>query len=1015
MVMSRPSEHGATRSLPARILGWTVGLSCSRPRLMLWLVLLVACGAVGFTVTHLQVHTSRSHLTDQAARFTRNWQQYADTFGTESDLLVVVETPAPNLRLIRSVIDELGVRLNREPEQFENVLARVDLSAMRRKALQFLTPQEIRKTAALLKTYDQVVVQQKWELVRTEKLVEYLYGQVRRGQDEGVVSENTWASAERLAESLSSYVHNALETGRSERTAFRSPLPDLISVAGDQKLTDGAAAYMLNDEGTVGVVQLSLKGSPEGRQSDSGGIARLRELIRQVEAEKRPDQGGLRLALTGMPALEHDEMQSTSIDLKNAAIVAFFSVGGLLLLVFRGVRHPMLALMTLLVSLSWTFGAATALIGHVNMISACFAVFLVGLSIDFSVSFIHRYLALRQELYELPEALRETAESNGPGILMSAITTALAFSTALLTGFPGLAELGVISAIGVLLCALAVFVFLPALIAISDADVEVTALPQPFSPAILRRVLVAWPMVSVAVASLLIGLFAWRAFRYSEGRITCRVQYDPNLIELQDSDAESVRAERTLESSGTETVLHAVSIASSWEDAIRLRERFLKLGSVARVSDAASKLPDRPDSDTAQQLQSLQQQAARVSPNVPSPAPVNHLAVGQWADRLYARVRTSTHPRAQKAAAALDLFLNDLSKTPAKQASAILTAYDTMIARWLLLEYSEIASADRFDPVDLRDLPGELKSRFLRIDGENRQQWALRIYPREDVWDGKALQAFVSELRTVDPHVTGTPVQILESAGRMDSTYSRIGLYASVVIALVLLLNYLRPGQKLLTVLPPIGVAGFIGYTLYQRNGTFDPSLAVLICLGLVVFIAAVLDYRNLRDTVLTLVPAFAGGIVLLGCMALLGLQLNPMNLIALPLVFAIGIDNGIYLVSDCRKQIAAGRETYETSSDTLSSVLVTSLTSIAGFGSLLVASHNGIFSIGLLLALGVASCLCVSLVLMPPVLTLVARHQPASMEPVRIIRRPDTESADATGAKDAAAKAAPAKGRKAA
>ena len=1013
--MTRPSENGATRSLPARLLGWTVSAACSRPRLMLWLVLLVACGAVGFSVTNLQVHTSRSHLTDQAARFTRNWQQYADTFGAESDLLIVVETPVPNSMLIRSVIDELGTRLNREPEHFENVLARVDLSVMRRKALQFLTPREVQKTASLLKTYDRVVVQQNWGLVRTESLVEFLYGQVGKSQDEGVVPEATWISAERFADSLSSYMHNALESGKTERTAFKSPLPDLISVAGDQKLTDGATAYVLNDEGTVGVVQVSLTDGANQQQSETAGIARLRQLIAEVQVASMPDKGGLKLALTGIPALEHDEMQSTSIDMKNAGILAFFVVGLLLLLVFRGVRHPMLTLMTLLISLSWTFGAATALIGHVNMISVCFAIFLVGLSIDFSVSFIHRYLSLRQELYELRPALQETAETNGPGILMSAITTALAFSTAVLTGFPGLAELGIISAIGVLLCALATFLFLPALIAISDADVEVTALPQPFSPASLRRVLVAWPMISVAAASLLIAFFGWRAFSYNEGRISCRVQYDPNLIQLQDPKSEAVLAERVLESSGTETVLHAVSIASSWEEAISLREKFLKLGSVARVSDAASKLPDRPDSSTSQLLQSLQQQAAGVPRNVPTPSPVNHINVGTWADRLYSRVRNSTNPRAQKTAAALDLFLNDLSKTPAKQASAILTAYDSMIARWLLLEYAEIASADRFDPVDLRDLPKELKSRYLRIDAENKQQWALRIYPRDDVWDGRALQTFVSELRTVDPNVTGTPVQIHESAGRMNTTYSRIGLYALAVISIVLLLNYLRPGQKLLTVLPPIGVAGFIGYSLYQRNGSFDPSLAVMICLGLVVFIAAVLDYRNLRDTVLTLVPALAGGVVLLGIMALLGLPLNPMNLIALPLVFAIGIDNGIYLVSDCRKQIAAGRDGYETSADTLSSVLVTSLTSIAGFGSLLISAHNGMFSIGLLLAIGVAACLCVSLILMPPILTLVARHQPASMDPVRIIRKPENETADASGAKESAAKAAPQKAKKAA
>lgn len=993
--MNRPSENATPRSLPARLLGWTVATVSARPRLMLWLVLLIACAGVGITVTQLQVRTSRSDLTDQGSRFAKNWQQYADTFGANSDLLVVVETPAPNAKLIRAVIDDLGARLQREPEHFENVLARVNLAAMQRKALQFLTPQEIERTASRLQTYDRVVKQQNWNLVRTETLANTLRKQIEKGQEDGVVSETTWKSLERFSSSLSSYFRNALETGKVERTAFKSPLPDLMSVAGDQKLTDGETGYILNEEGNVGVVQVCLSMKDSATADNSNSVSRLKELLTEVQKNNKPDNGELKLSLTGIPALEHDEMRSTTIDMKNAGLVAFIVVGALLLLVFRGVRHPMLALLTLIVSVCWTFGAATLVIGHVNIVSVCFAIFLIGLSIDFSVSFTNRYLSLRQELLELPDALREAAETTGTGILTSAITTALAFSTALLTGFPGLAELGVISAIGVLLCAAATFLFLPALIALSDAQVDVEKLPQPFSPAILRRVLVAWPSVSIGLTCVLLAFFAWKAFSYSEGSVACKVSYNPNLLRLQDPNAESVLAERRLEASGTETVLHAVAIASSWEEAIGLREKFLSLPSVARVSDAASKLPDQPNPQTAARLQAIQQQAASVSPSLPQLSSESNKAVGSEVDRLFMLVRNSKHPVAQQAARQLDQFLDDLSSTPGGKATAILSAYNNMVARWLLLEYSDIAKADRFDPVKLNDLPRELKSRYVRVDANQRQQWALRIYPKNDVWDGAALQSFISDLRTVDPHVTGPPVQILESAGRMHTTYANIGLYALAVISLVLLFNYLRPGQKLMTILPPVGVAAFIGYTLFQRNGTVDPSLLVLICLGLVTFIAAVLDYKNLRDTALTLVPAMAGGLMTLGVLALLKLELNPMNLIALPLVFAIGIDNGIYLVSDCRKQISAGKDGYEPSVDTLSSVLVTSLTSIAGFGSLMIASHNGMFSIGLLLAIGVASSLLVSLALMPPVLALVARYSPAEMEPVRILRRDDAETSE--------------------
>lgn len=1009
--MSRPPENAIPRSLPARFLGWMVATVSARPRLMLWFALLLACASVGVTVIHLQLRTSRTNLMDPSSRFAATWKQYSTTFEADNDLIVVVETQSPNATVIKTAIDDLGDRLKREPELFGNVQSSVNLSAMRKKALQFLSTPELQKTASRVRNYDTVVRDQNWNYIRTENLASALRKSLVEKQRDGVVPDATYRSVERFALSLSSFMRRSLESPSPQTQSFMSPLPDLMDIASDQKLTDDATAYVINNDKTVGVLQLSAVQQTTSPDDHSRVIRRLREHIAAVQTARQADYPGLKIALTGIPALEHDEMHSTSVDMRNAGIVAFFVVGGMLLLTFRGVRHPMLALLTLIVSLSWTFGAATLVVGHLNIISVCFSIFLIGLGIDYSVSFINGYLQLRQELYELPEALRETAETTGTGVFTSAIITALAFSTAIITGFPGLAELGVISGMGVLICAIATFIFLPALIALSDADVDVESLPHPFSAPWLRKAIVAWPVVSISVVLVALAFFGHQAFRYSDGAAACQIEYDPNLLALQDPNLDTVRAERRLSESGSETVLYAVSVAHTWEDAISLRKRFQALPSVARVSDGASKLPESPNSRSMEIIRQLQQSANNIPRSAPSIAPASHNVVGPEVDALFAAVRKSNSPTAQRAAKALDQFLEDLSKTPGRRSSDILTAYNDLVANWLIKEYSDIAGSTDFQPVGLRDVPKELKNRFVRVDADNTQHWALRIYPRADVWDGAALTTFVEELRTVDPEVTGIPVQNFESAGRMHTTYSSIGLYALAVISILLLLNYLRPGQKLLTVVPPIAVAAFIGYTLFKRNGTIDPSMLVMICMGLVVFIAAVLDYRNLRDTVLTLVPAFAGGVLMLGLMALLGISLNPLNLIALPLVFAIGIDNGIYLVADCRRQIAAGNKTYEPSADMLSSVIVTSLTSIAGFGSLAIAAHQGMFSIGILLAIGVASSLVVSLFLMPPILVMVARHQPAPMAPVRVIRKPDVSTDDAASK----AAATPQKNRKAA
>ncbi len=170
----------------------------------------------------------------------------------------------------------------------------------------------------------------------------------------------------------------------------------------------------------------------------------------------------------------------------------------------------------------------------------------------------------------------------------------------------------------------------------------------------------------------------------------------------------------------------------------------------------------------------------------------------------------------------------------------------------------------------------------------------------------------------------------------------------------------------------------------------------MLIGIGLVAFIAAVVDYRNLRDTLIALMPAFLGCILLTGFMALTGMAFNPVNLITLNLLFGIGVDNGILLLHDYRRQIAAGQTEYSPSSDTINGILMTSLTSMIGFGSLMIAAHRGLFSVGVLLSVGIAGCLFVSLAILPALLVIVARHQPTVLEPIRL-RRTKTEGTDNT------------------
>jgi hypothetical protein len=117
-----------------------------------------------------------------------------------------------------------------------------------------------------------------------------------------------------------------------------------------------------------------------------------------------------------------------------------------------------------------------------------------------------------------------------------------------------------------------------------------------------------------------------------------------------------------------------------------------------------------------------------------------------------------------------------------------------------------------------------------------------------------------------------------------------------------------------------------------------------------------------------------------------LQIDLNPANMIVLPLIMGIGVDGGVHVVHDSLHQ--KGR--YEIGSTAFSAILVNTLTTMVGFGAMMIARHRGLYSLGLVLTLGVGACLLVSLVLLPTILAMLSwRRAPAveaealSSEPV--------------------------------
>ena len=962
--------------------------ACLHPVLTLTVTALSAIAAVLITVVFIEFRTQRSDLIDPTAEFHRRWTSFTESFGDSSDLVVVVEGKNPDA--IKVLMEDLGGRLTAEPELFDQVLFKVESGSLKRKGLQYLSPAQLEQGLRHLEEF-RPILNGGWNRLRldlfaTSMLIQIdgLTRKLNPSPDatstdtpltpaEVAIAEQKLADiitlAERLATSINYFV---------TQSKFVSPWPQVVSVDAELLRESSDVVYLMNESGTIGF----LKARPVQREGDFNGATKSIDRLRQLISNVRSQHPEVRVGLTGIPVLESDEMRRSQSDMIRASVLSFVFVGVLLLIGFRGWKHPLLAMVMLAVGMCWTFGFTTLSIGHLNILSVSFAAILIGLGIDFAIHYLARYLELRHHGEELGPALSSSSAGVGVGIVTAAVTTSLAFYCASFTEFLGVAELGLIAGSGVLICTAATFLVLPALVTFADRGLEHQALPTPFQGDAFRTTIHRFPG-SVALLSLIaVAAVGSRGIVVRDGRLQSGVAYDYNLLNLQADGLESVEIQRRIFNasenaarSGKGSLLFAVSVAKSASDARQLKTRFEKLSSVDHVEELATRLPEFPPEQTELLIQGFNAQLSRLPTEIPPPPVINPNLVGRMFEQLLTRISEITRPQAKTAAASIDQLLNSLDPLELEDQLIVLSEYQQRLTGSLLAQMNLLAESADPEPVTIKDLPAALTSRFVSSDG----RWLLQVYPKEPIWDIDPLRAFVNDVRKVDPEVTGTPLQNYEASQQIMQSYQHAAVYAFVVVTFVLLVNFLGPDAALKTTLPSIIITGCVAAAQYSRNGEVNWWILLGSFMSLMLSISAVLNFRSVVFTMLALVPPVLGGLVSYGALSILGISFNPANLILLPLILGIGVDDGVHVLHDFHSQPG----NYRLSPSTMNAIVLTSLTSMIGFGSMMIAAHRGLYSVGLVLVIGVGSCLFVSLVPLPSILTLFCKlfphHQAAS------------------------------------
>lgn len=394
------------------------------------------------------------------------------------------------------------------------------------------------------------------------------------------------------------------------------------------------------------------------------------------------------------------------------------------------------------------------------------------------------------------------------------------------------------------------------------------------------------------------------------------LRYDHNLLHLQAKGLESVELEKALLEKADQSAWFALSIAKDGEELAARKKAFLDKPSIDRVEDISTYLP----------LFNYEQKRPAIArirgyvENLPERPPEIAVDPPEELGRALARAQllVGGGAEAERIRYQLEQARSALRGLTQPECHERLRRFQHSMAGDLLSRLFQLRSVANPEPPKLDDLPESLVTRLV---GQRRDCFLMKVYSKTDIWNMEAMQQFVRDVRSVDPKATGNPLQTYEASREMKASYEHCAWYALGVIVVVLWL-----------------------------------------------------DFGSIRYTLLAMVPLALGMIQFFGIMGLLDIPLNPANMIVLPLILGIGVDNGVHILHDFRDQSGP----YRISPSSANAIMICSLTNIVGFGSLMIATHQGLQSLGRALTLGMSCCLFASLVMLPALLSWVTRNRRA-------------------------------------
>lgn len=813
------------------------------------------CGWYSFQ--HFEIDADTDKLIRQQAQWRDDQDRFSQIFPQYSDNTLVV-VKGEDVAAVDNAALALQQRLLAQPDIFHSVFALANLDYIQQHRLLYLDPPQL---AAVINDM-QVLMPTIIPLVEEPDLDSYF-----------------------------TLLAQQLGTASDPRAIAQLLEPLLISgqrtLAGDNRVFDWMSVIDVESSG-VYYNLIVVQGRKDN--TDAEPNKRIVQSIRQqIAALDLP--AGVSVRLTGRAALDYDEIAAANDSVTLAGSV---SLGLLALIMVVGVRSFRVIAATylaLLIGLVWTVAYASFFIGAFNTISVVFLVMFIGLGVDFAIHFCLRIQEEAGLTADPFEAMRLATLDSWPTIFLCALSSALGFLAFLPTDYRGLAELGVVSAGGMLMALLASFSVIPLFF-------RLTGMPPSLTPGLREEVQLAVEEPAhwlekhhfvLVIASVVIAL--------GTGLLASRLHFDFSTLALKAPGSESMQTLQELQEQEIATDYTLSVLADSPQQAEQLKQQLERRVTVARVEGVEALLPEQQDEKLEQLavvLEDVELLMEQSEDNPVEPVP------DAWPKLK--RILTLLAP-------AYPALQTLLAQEPTLDQASVQAQWEHNLLGGLQQQWIEWQENISVEAMAMEGFPESVQERYISDQGIV----LLKVIPREDIAEVAAQKRFIEDVTAVVPNATGRPV-VEQGVGKIVvQAFQQAVLYALVAIALVVWLS----------------------------------------C-------------RRSLDVVLVFVPLLLATLSTLAVSVLIAQPLNMANIVVIPLIFGLGVDNGIHIVRRFHETDTISQLIY---SSTPRAVILSSLTTMGTFGALALSEHQGMFSIGLLLTVAIGFLLLFTLLFLPALL----------------------------------------------